>query len=126
LNHLKQIYYGSDSNLRYGDGWPNWAALLVPVKSRDGKIIGFFIADDPHDCKMPTFDTVQTLEILANQVAIAIDNRVMYVQAKETRTNANVEHMGEATLLEVKENQENFEEDMSEGGFKKLVERFLR
>ncbi|HOH07940.1 MAG TPA: PAS domain-containing protein, partial [bacterium] len=83
LRHFKQIYYGSLSNGHYADGWPRYALLLVPIKSREGKIIGFILADDPADGKLPTTESVHILEILANQVAIAIDNRMLYVQAKE-------------------------------------------
>lgn len=80
---LKRIYYGSEGGEFFADGWPNWAVIIVPIKSREGKIIGFLLVDDPVDCRLPSLDTVHTLEILANQIAIAIDNRVMYVQAKE-------------------------------------------
>ncbi len=83
LRHLKRLYYGSESNEEYEGGWPNWALIVVPIKSKEGKIIGFLLADDPNDCRLPSLETIHTLEILANQIAIAIDNRVMYVQAKE-------------------------------------------
>ncbi len=83
FDHLKRIYYGSEEGEYYEGGWPNWAVVIVPIKSKEEKIIGFLMADDPNDCRMPNKDTLHTLEILANQIAIAIDNRVMYVQAKE-------------------------------------------
>ncbi|HPG40932.1 MAG TPA: PAS domain S-box protein [bacterium] len=83
LRPLKRVYYGSDGGEFFADCWPNWAVIIVPIKSREGKIIGFLIVDDPVDCRLPSLDTMHTLEILANQIAIAIDNRVMYVQAKE-------------------------------------------
>lgn len=82
LHHFKKIYYGADANSGFEGEWPNWALLLVPIKSQEGKIIGFFMADDPVDNRMPTTETIQLLEILASQIAIAIDNRVMYVQAR--------------------------------------------
>ncbi len=127
LDHLKQIYYGAERNLRYGEGWPNWAALLVPIKARDGKIIGFFLADDPNNCHMPSLETIQTLEILANQVAIAIDNRVMYVQAKEGLGPEMNQLEPHQTLLDVEQESSSYiEADEENGGFKKIVERFLR
>jgi len=125
LKHFKRIYYGSQTNGRYEGGWPQWALLLVPIKSREGKIIGFLMADDPQDCRMPNPETIQILEILANQIAIAIDNRVMYVQAKE-------QIKAEPEAKEEEESQEDFfgdeerDEDYVGGGLKKLVERFLR
>jgi len=133
LEHFKHIYYGAEGNVRTSDGWPNWALLLVPIKGRDGKIIGFFMADDPNDMRIPSSENIHTLEILANQIAVAIDNRIMYVQAKEQgktvkgdndAANAEKSH----AIFDVTSNQEFFadDEDFSKGGFKKLVERFLR
>jgi hypothetical protein len=117
LKPFKRIYYGAQTNGRFNYGWPYWGFLLVPLKSREGKIIGFLLADDPADCRMPTNDTIHTLEISANQIAVAIDNRILYVQAKEQQ-NA-LPHKEEP-------GEELFEDDYSGGGLKKLVEKFLR
>jgi PAS domain S-box-containing protein len=128
IKHFKRIYYGSDTNGQYDrfeNIWPRWALILVPIKSREGKIIGFIMADDPRDCHIPSNDTINILEILANQIAIAIDNRVMYVQAKE-------QIKPEPQPQEAEEKQDDYysssseEEDYTGGGLKKLVERFLR
>ena len=134
LEHFKHIYYGAEGNVRTSDGWPNWALLLVPIKGRDGKIIGFFMADDPNDMRIPSSENIHTLEILANQIAVAIDNRIMYVQAKDQRKPAksNGAHAQEekgSSLFDVSTTDNVFagaEDDFSKGGFKKLVERFLR
>lgn len=123
LQHFKQIYYGSPSNGHYIDGWPRYALLLVPIKSREGKIIGFVLADDPADGKLPTTDCVHILEILANQVAIAIDNRMLYVQAKEKAPVAAAEPDSEPEP-EVPTPEEYPDENSS--GLRKLVDRFLR
>ncbi|MBN1480942.1 GAF domain-containing protein [candidate division KSB1 bacterium] len=126
LEHFKQIYYGAETSLNLEEGWPTYALLLVPIRGRDEKIIGFFMADDPQDTRFPTPETVHTLEILANQIAIAIDNRIMYVQAKEPSKNGGNgrgEHYG---LLDTDPNAEYSSDDFSKGGFKKIVERFLR
>ena len=129
LRHMKRIYYGAEHNGRYGDGWPNWALLLVPIKSREGKIIGFLMADDPEDLRIPNPETIHILEIMANQIAIAIDNRVMYVQAKEQSLMHEPEPMMEQPMPEIDDTARFFDEredDFTKGGFKKLVERFLR
>ena len=131
LNHMKRIYYGAEQNGRYGKGWPNWALLLVPIKSREGKIIGFLMADDPGDMRIPNPDTIHILEIMANQIAIAIDNRVMYVQAKEqVRKDLQSEIPSSPMMENVSQSEENLfpedDTDFTKGGFKKLVERFLR
>ena len=129
LHHMKRIYYGAEQNGRYGKGWPNWALLLVPIKSREGKIIGFLMADDPADMRIPNPETIHILEIMANQIAIAIDNRVMYVQAKEQVRKDLVAEIPINPIEPMPEAENDFfhdESDFSKGGFKKLVERFLR
>ena len=124
LSHYKRIYYGSDKNGHYKKGWPYSALILVPIKSREGKIIGFIMADDPQNCQMPGPESISVLEIMANQMAIAIDNRVMYVQAKEQiRNGQKKEQPAEKNETYYEENDED---DYTGGGLKKLVERFLR
>lgn len=125
LQHFKQIYYGSPSNGHYIDGWPRYALLLVPIKSREGKIIGFILADDPADGKLPTTDCVHILEILANQVAIAIDNRMLYVQAKDKAPLAAAESEPEPEAEPEVPAQEEYPDENS-SGLRKLVDRFLR
>jgi len=125
LEHFKQIYYGAETSLNIDDSWPMHALLLVPIRGRDEKIIGFFMADDPQDTRFPTPETVHTLEILANQIAVAIDNRIMYVQAKEPRKNGSNGKSDRYGDFESAEDAEFSSEDFR-GGFKKMVERFLR
>lgn len=80
---LKQVYYGSRrKNMRRGPWKPEYL-ILVPIKTRDHKISGFLVVDDPADGRIPNLDMFRTLEILANQIAIAIDNRTMYSQMKK-------------------------------------------
>ena len=127
LKHFKQIYYGTHSNGHYTDGWPHYALLLVPIKSREGKIIGFIMVDDPQDCRLPSLESMNILEILANQVAIAIDNRMLYVQAKEQVQQSlpevdkpPVEHKEAGSGVSGKG------EPMTTSSLKRLVDRFLR
>ena len=124
LSHLKQIYYGNLSNGHYADGWPRYALLLVPIKSREGKIIGFILADDPADGKLPTTESVHILEILANQVGIAIDNRMLYVQAKERPQSAEPPAEPEPEAGPDSAEMEYPEENST--GLRRLVDRFLR
>ncbi|MBN2356766.1 PAS domain S-box protein [candidate division KSB1 bacterium] len=123
LKHLKQVYYGRTSNGHYVDGWPYWALLLLPIKSREGKIIGFLMADDPADARMPSAETINIIEILANQVAIAIDNRMLYVQAKE---QINTESVAEAPPEQEEDNDDDKPDDEGSSGLRRLVDRFLR
>jgi PAS domain S-box-containing protein len=83
LHPLKQIYHNGSLAKPTNGGWPSWGVILVPLKSRDGKVIGVLLVDDPEDQRLPTKEVFSTLEILANQVAVAVDNRVLYIQAKK-------------------------------------------
>jgi len=46
-------------------------------------VVGAFLVDDPENSRLPNKEVFRMLEILANQVGIAIDNRILYVQAKK-------------------------------------------
>ena len=83
LRPLKDIYYGPGANSSDSGAWPSWGLVLVPIKSREGKVIGVLMVDDPEDGRLPNREIISTLEILANQVAVAIDNRILFVQARK-------------------------------------------
>lgn len=82
LRNLKNIYYGSHHNSSYNGYWKKAATLLVPIPTRDHKISGFLIIDDPANWKIPDNEILRTLELLANQVGVAIDNRIVYTEMK--------------------------------------------
>ncbi|MFQ5824237.1 MAG: response regulator [bacterium] len=113
---FKQIYYGAKLSANLNGTWPIWGLLLVPLKSREGKIIGFLMVDDPDDGSKPGDDVIRILEIIANHVAIAIDNRIMYVQTKKK-------------LQELEKNGINTDGDSTEyttPTLKGLVDRFFK
>ncbi|MFQ5603506.1 MAG: response regulator [bacterium] len=83
LHPIKHIYYGAGYGEDSEQQWRPWYFLLVPIKSREGKVIGVLMVDDPVNKKLPLKDSIRTLEILANQVAVAIDNRILYIQAQK-------------------------------------------
>ncbi|MBN1559250.1 GAF domain-containing protein [candidate division KSB1 bacterium] len=116
LQQFKQIYYGAETRPHPTGGWPQQALLLVPVRGRDGKTVGFFMADDPQESRIPTPATVQILEILANQIAVAIDNRIMYARVKESSSSRH--SGGVRNSISTR--------DFTAGGFKEMIERFLR
>lgn len=93
LRALKQIYHGANLIQKNKGNWPSWGTLLIPIKSRNKKMIGALIVDDPVNHKLPSKDTVRTLEIMANQISIAIDNRILYVQTK-SRLNELEDRLG--------------------------------
>ncbi len=62
--------------------WNQNDMLLIPVKNTNGKLIGVISCDNPDDEKVPDIETIQALEIFANQAATAIEGARAYEQMK--------------------------------------------
>ena len=58
--------------------WQTDDTLLVPLRSRDDRLLGLLDLYDPADRQPPTLDMVHVVEIFANQAAIAIENALQY------------------------------------------------
>ncbi|MCK5738484.1 response regulator [bacterium] len=117
FQNLKTIYYGHRLKEKTpGATWEKSFLLLIPVKTRDRKIAGFILVDDPQDQRIPSRDVLRTLEILANQISVAIDNRTMYHQLKKR-------------LKKMEEESQLFKspsEYSHSAGMDRLVNRYLR
>jgi methyl-accepting chemotaxis protein len=60
---------------RAADAWDPEDVLLVPLLSpRDGHLLGILSLDAPEDGRRPAEETIEILEIFANQAALAIEN----------------------------------------------------
>ncbi len=60
-------------------GWRPKDALFVPLLSpRKKKLLGFLSLDDPEDGKIPSQESIEMVELFANQAAIAIDNACLF------------------------------------------------
>ncbi|MEW6230764.1 MAG: diguanylate cyclase [Chloroflexota bacterium] len=95
---ISQSYYVSHSHPEIWEGvsgvfvpdlgerregeWQSNDALFVPLMGTDGRIIGILSVDDPVDRMVPTLETIEGLEVFANQAAIAIENAKLYEQAR--------------------------------------------
>ncbi|MCH6559590.1 GAF domain-containing protein, partial [candidate division KSB1 bacterium] len=77
--------------------------------------IGLLMVDDPLNKKLPSKDVLRTLEILANQVAVAIDNRILYVQTKR---------QAQKSARNVQKKKENWADESS--GIKGFVDRIFK
>jgi hypothetical protein len=92
--------------------WQWWNLLIVPIYERHKNIVGFIIADDPSDCLLPSKETIHTLEIFANQLSIAIENRVTYLHLQGKIKTGDHNPVAKS--------------DESEGGLNRLVEIFFK
>lgn len=63
--------------------WTPGTLLLVPLRSSEQDIIGLLTIDHPDDGMIPTRNTVELLEIFANQAAITVENSRLYRSAAE-------------------------------------------
>jgi PAS domain S-box-containing protein len=113
LRRMKSLYYDRKIDVSSNRYW-NWYILLtIPIYNSKGKMIGYIMIDDPVDCLLPTAEDIHTLEILANQVSVAIENRLTYVRLQEQASGTIRQ---KATTIKEK----------SEGGIKKLVDKFFK
>ena len=113
LRRLKDLYFDrklDDSSERY---WQWWNMLIVPLVNYKGKMIGYIMVDDPVDCLMPTSEDIHTLEILASQISVAIENRLTYVRLRDQSIPRSAP-------------KSTAEKEKSEGGIKKLVDYFFK
>lgn len=67
--------------------WRENDLLLVPLRSPAGELLGLMSVDNPRGGKRPTLQTVEALEIFANQAAFAIENYQL-VQAYQAEAEA--------------------------------------
>ena len=67
-------------------GWHPEDLLLIPLFSpRMRKILGFLSLDDPVDGKVPVEESIEMIELFANQAAIAIDNARFFQEREAER-----------------------------------------
>src|SRR5574341_539689 len=63
--------------------WITGDLLVVPLRSSAGQIIGLMSVDHPRDGMIPTRNTIELLEIFANQAAIILENTRLYQSVEE-------------------------------------------
>lgn len=61
-----------------GEQWHPRDMLLIPLWGKNEQLLGLLSVDDPRTRLRPDPSTVETLEIFAGQVAIAIENRRLF------------------------------------------------
>jgi signal transduction histidine kinase/HD-GYP domain-containing protein (c-di-GMP phosphodiesterase class II) len=77
---------------RKASEWNAQDVLFVPLVTKDGSVVGYLSVDDPIDRKRPNREAVETLEILATQAVVALQNAELY-----ERLNESMRQLEEAT-----------------------------
>ncbi|NOZ61267.1 MAG: PAS domain S-box protein [Calditrichaeota bacterium] len=80
---MKNIYYDNKFERSDGKSWNWWHTLIVPVPGANKSPLGYLFVDDPADSLLPSREIIQTLEIFAQQLSIALNNRYLYLQEKK-------------------------------------------
>mgnify|MGYP005836731617 CR=1 FL=1 len=57
--------------------------LLLPLYGSGGEILGLIEVSSPRDGQVPTTETIKSLEIFANQAALAIENALLFESAQQ-------------------------------------------
>jgi methyl-accepting chemotaxis protein len=76
----------SNTHWKEGHTWHPDDALLIPLVSpRENKLLGILSLDDPEDGQRPSLETIEIIELFANQAALAIDNANLFQQRERER-----------------------------------------
>jgi len=99
ISHEKKFWgevdvegYTPELGARQEGEWHQEDVLFVPLYTKDGATVGYFSVDDPVDRRLPSRETIETLEILATHAVVAIQNASLY-----ERLNQSMAQLEEAT-----------------------------
>jgi hypothetical protein len=84
--------YTPELGARQEGEWHQEDVLFVPLYTKDDAVIGYLSVDDPVDRRLPSRETIETLEILATHAVVAIQNASLY-----ERLNQSMAQLEEAT-----------------------------
>ena len=79
----KSDVYIPDLGPRTEGEWMAEDGLFVPLVDSSGQLMGMLSVDDPADRRIPTRETIEVLEIFANQTSIAIEGAWLFRRLSE-------------------------------------------
>jgi PAS domain S-box-containing protein len=77
-----------------GNWHPN-DVLVTPLRDSKGQLLGWLSVDDPFDGRVPSRETIEILELFANEAASAIENARLYDEL-ELRVRKRTEELAQA------------------------------
>jgi diguanylate cyclase (GGDEF)-like protein len=93
----------TDLGARRDDEWQTGDVLFVPLLSRDDRMLGVLEVCDPEDRRLPTLESIRSLEVFANQAAIAVDNALQYEALRIQERRLERQLQSQQDLLRVSE-----------------------
>jgi PAS domain S-box-containing protein len=66
--------FRTDASPRVSGRWHEQDLLLTPLRGSGDRVLGVMSVDEPFEGRIPDRATIETLELFANQAAIAIEN----------------------------------------------------
>jgi signal transduction histidine kinase len=87
--NLEEFSFTLDMGERNPGEWHAEDILIVPIYGQNAKLIGYISVDDPTDKKLPSFDSVQVLEVLARVAGTAIQNAQLFNELQNKRNEAD-------------------------------------
>jgi NtrC-family two-component system sensor histidine kinase KinB len=81
---LPDVYF-PDLGPRAEGEWMAEDGLLVPLADSSGQLMGILSVDDPVDRRIPARETIEALEVFANQASIAIEGAWLFRRLAEGR-----------------------------------------
>jgi len=63
--------------------WHPQDMLFVPLRGSGGQMLGMVSVDDPREGRIPDRTMIETLELFANQAAVAIENHRLYAELEQ-------------------------------------------
>jgi len=98
-----KYFPATDLGPRGPDEWQTDDTLIVPLFSRDNRLLGLLDVYDPVDRTLPTLELVHVLEVFANQAAVAIENALQYEEIRDQRRRLERQLQSQRELLRVSE-----------------------
>jgi signal transduction histidine kinase len=91
-NAQMDAYKRARTSLRFPPNpyWQEGDELLVPLRSRSGKLLGIFSLDDPREVERVTGAEMSTIELLGADLAVAIENADLQRQLVQSEKLAGV------------------------------------
>ena len=72
------------------DSWHELDLLYFAMYDRDGKMLGYIQLDYPKDGKIPTRETMESMEAFSSIATIAVENSTMFTRVEESKNQVRM------------------------------------